>query len=261
MSLLPGLNFGSGIILASPQSTSGNPAPNPTPLTVGVIQNVKVTFGADIKTLFGQNQWPVDSAVGKRTIKGSFEFAQLTNELFAQLFTGDTTTAGVIYAANNGNGEAGTIPSPSGPYTITVSNSAHFVADFGVTFTLTGVPLTRVASGPTTGQYSVVVATGVYTFAAADDALGVLINYTYSSTTGGTTITAANHTMGYGPILALQVVFPYEGLPSPMGFNFPNVRLGKIDGTTKIDDYTMWSTDFEAFAGSGGVPFSAFNTY
>ena len=76
MSILPGLQFGSGFLLASPQTSSGNPAPDPTPLQVGVIQNIKFTLGADIKSLFGQNQWPVDSAVGKRSIKGSFEFAQ-----------------------------------------------------------------------------------------------------------------------------------------------------------------------------------------
>ena len=35
----------------------------------------------------------------------------------------------------------------------------------------------EVASGPTTGQYS--VSAGVYTFAAADTLLGVLISYTY----------------------------------------------------------------------------------
>ena len=92
---LPGLQFGSGIALGTPQSTSGNPAPNPTPLGIGVLQNVKLTLGADIKSLYGISQWAVDAAIGKRTIKGSFEFAQISNELMSQLFLGDGTTPGV----------------------------------------------------------------------------------------------------------------------------------------------------------------------
>jgi hypothetical protein len=262
MSILPGLQFGSGILLASPQTTSGNPAPNPTPLVVGVIQNVKLTLGADIKTLFGQNQWPVDSAIGKRTIKGSFEFAQLTNILMSQLFTGDTTSTGVTYVSNNGNGEAHTIPATPFQVTPTPPGSGTYLNDLGVTYQLTGVPLTRVASGPTVGEYT--EAAGLYTFAAADTGLGVLINYSYTSTSGGTTIAAANHSMGYGPVLALNVVFPYEGAAgaaSGYGFYFPNVRLGKLDLSTKLDDYTMISTDFEAFAGAAGVPFQAFNAF
>lgn len=255
MSQLSGLQFGSGLVFATPLIGSGNPAPNPTPLQVGVVQNVKFTLGADIKTLFGQNQWPVDSAIGKRTITGSFEFAQMSNVLFANLFTGDAIAAGVIETANN---EAHSIPATPYQVTITPPGSGTYVADYGATFTLTGKPLTRVASGPTTGQYSVNQATGVYTFAAADTLLNVLISYTYTNTTLGTTLVASNQTMGYGPIVSLDLVFPYEG--GGIGFLFPNVRLGKLDFTTKLDDYTMCSTDFQAFAGTGS-PFTSYAAY
>lgn len=255
MSQLTGLQFGSGLVLASPQTTVGNPAPNPTPLQVGVIQNVKFTLGADIKTLFGQNQWPVDSAIGKRTISGSFEFAQMSNLLFSQLFTGDAVSAGVIETAVN---ESHSIPATPFQVTITPPGSGTYVADFGVTYTLTGKPLTHVATGPTTGQYSVNISTGVYTFASADTLLSVLISYTYTNTTLGTTLVASNQTMGYGPILALDLVFPYEG--GGIGFLFPNVRLGKLDFTSKLDDYLMLSTDFQAFAGTGS-PFSSYQAF
>lgn len=256
MSQLPGLQFGSGLVLASPQTTVGNPAPNPTPLQIGVVQNVKFTLGADIKTLFGQNQWPVDSAVGKRTISGSFEFAQMSNQLFANLFTGDAVSTGVIETAVN---EAHSIPA-STPFTVTITppGSGVFFNDYGVTFALTGKPLTRVATGPTTGQYSVVQATGVYTFAAADTALAILISYQYTNTALGTTLVASNQAMGFGPIVALDLVFPYEG--GGIGFLFPNVRLGKLDFTSKQDDYLMLSTDFQAFAGTGS-PFSSYQAY
>lgn len=256
MSQLPGLQFGSGLVLASPQTTVGNPAPNPTPLQVGVVQNVKFTLGADIKTLFGQNQWPVDSAVGKRTISGSFEFAQMSNLLFSQLFTGDAVAAGVIETAVN---EAHAVPAAT-TFTIVITppNTGVYVADFGVTASLTGKPMTRVATGPATGQYSVNLTTGTYTFASADASLAVLISYTYTNTTLGTTLVASNQTMGFGPILALDLVFPYEG--GGIGFLFPNVRLGKLDFTSKQDDYLLLSTDFQAFAGTGS-PFSSYQAW
>ena len=45
MSILPGLQFGAGTILTSPQATSGNPAANPTPLPIGVLQNAENDLG------------------------------------------------------------------------------------------------------------------------------------------------------------------------------------------------------------------------
>jgi hypothetical protein len=256
MSILPGLQFGSGYLLAAPQTASGNPAPNPTPVQPNVIQNIKFTLGADIKSLFGQNQWPVDSAIGKRSIKGSFEFAQITNFLMSQVFFGDGTTEGVLQTVT---GEQHTIPAT--PYQITVTNFVDPIVDQGVVYTATGLPLTQHAT-PTTGQYSVDLATGVYTFAAADTGMGVSIAYQYSIPSTGTTLTVENHQMGWGPVVALDIWDAYEqgnfGLQG-IGFYFPNVRLGKIDATSKIDDYQMYTTDFEAFAGPNGIPFVSYN--
>lgn len=263
--ILPGLQFGSGVVLGAPQTSSGNPAPNPTPLGVGVLQNVKLTLGAEIKTLFGQSQWAVDSAVGKRTIKGSFEFAQISNALMSQLFFGDAATTGEVITTEY-PGELHTIPAVSGPYTVTVTNEADApLVDYGVTYALTGIPLQNIGSGSLTaaGQYKVNLSTGVYTFDAADASVEVLINYSWTVMTGST-LAIAQHPMGYGPVLGLNLVFPYEnnsGGTSAIGFYLPNVRLGKIDIATKLDDYTMYTTDFEGFAGAAGVPFISYNAF
>lgn len=254
MALYPGLGFGAGQLLAAPQATSGNPAPNPTPLQVGALQNVKVTFGADIKELYSQQQWAIDAAVGKRSIKGSFEFAQMSNVLFSQFFFADAVTTGSVETSVN---EAHTIPGT--PYAVTPTNASHFTLDLGVTYAASGVPLQNVASSPATGQYSYVQGTGVYTFAAADTTLGVLISYMYSNSTLGTTMVAGNHSMGFGPVMQLDCVFPYEG--GGIGFLFPNVRLGKIDLSTKLDDYLMIQTDFQAFVGSGTSPFTSYQAF
>ncbi len=74
--------------------------------------------------------------------------------------------------------EAATIPA-SGPYTIQASQSlGTFLADLGVVYASTGVALTLVPSAPAVGQYSV-NATGLYTFAAADQGAAISLSYTH----------------------------------------------------------------------------------
>lgn len=249
MSQLAGLQFGSGDAFATP--TGGNLPLDPTPQHIGVIQDAKVTFSGDIKSLFGQQQWAVDSAVGKRSIKGTINFAQLSNQFLNQLFFADSIASGIVQTTAF-PGEAHAIPA-STPYTVIIAppSSGTFVADQGVVDATTGKTYVLIPTGtPTTGQYT--VASGTYTFAAADAGKAILINYTYTATTTGTTLTVSNHLMGYGPIVSLNLVFPYDGIG--IGMSLPNVRLGKIDFGTKIDDYAMLSTDFEAFAGATNVP-------
>lgn len=367
--ILPGLQFGAGVVMASPQSSSGNPPAQPTPLSLGIIQNVKMTLGAEIKTLFGQSQWAVDSAVGKRTIKGTFELAQISNILMSQLFFSDTPTAGVVETTTY-PGESQTIPIGATP-SITVINHASFSADYGVSDASTSRPFTKMpgvaASGTATvgavvtsdlitvnateyefmttpvsgggiiglpilgtaalnaaalanainandpmvkatnvvgsavvtitaaasgaggnsivlttsgshivvsgagtlagggtgitaeGQYFVDASTGIYYFFSTDGGTAVLINYGWTMATQGDTLTVLAHPMGYGPVVGLNIVFPYEG--GGRGFWIPNARLGKIDIATKLDDYAMYTVDFEGFAGAEGVPFVSYQAW
>ncbi len=114
---------------------------------------------------------------------------------------GSVTTAGFYSTANaiilngysfckgNGNvaitytagykvsGEAATIPAT--PYQVAAAQpNGSWVGDGGVTFATSGIALTKVTGTPTTGQYAVSL-NGLYTFAAADTGLGVLITYNY----------------------------------------------------------------------------------
>lgn len=71
--------------------------------------------------------------------------------------------------------EGATIPATPGPYTVTVAHSAAFSSDVKV---MDGVTqMTKVASAPAAGQYS--VAAGVYTFNAADQGKAITITYKY----------------------------------------------------------------------------------
>jgi hypothetical protein len=255
MAPLPGIQFGSGVLFATP--TAGNLAVDPTPQEVGIIQNIKMTISGDIKELFGQKQWAVDSAIGKRSIKGTFEFAQMDNAFFNQCFFADVVTAGVVSTAYH---ELHTIPATPYMVTLVPPSSGVFVSDLGVVNLTTGVQFLRLPTGtPATGQYVVNTSTGAYTFAAADTLVPIAISYTYSQSAVGTTLTAVNHIMGWGPILSMTIPLLYQGAVNSI--NLPNVRLGKIDLATKQDDYTMLTTDFTAFAGAADNPLNWYNQF
>jgi hypothetical protein len=70
--------------------------------------------------------------------------------------------------------EAHTVPAT--PFQVTVTQAATFSCDQQVSYVSSGLPLVRVASGPTVGQYSVSAA-GVYTFAAADTSKALTFAY------------------------------------------------------------------------------------
>lgn len=66
----------------------------------------------------------------------------------------------------------------TGPFTITVDNSANFKIDQGVVYFPSGTAFTKVGSSPSVGQYS--QSGAVYTFNSADSGQGIVINYIYN---------------------------------------------------------------------------------
>jgi hypothetical protein len=298
------LEFGSGIVFATP--SGGNQPTNPTPVEVGVLQNVKVTLGAEIKALYGQLQYPVDTAIGKRSIKGTFEFALMELLTVQNMFTSDNIITGVkalsyreqqtigpavdppawaathayslgalvfdgtyVQKATTAGTSGGTAPTWNATLggtttdgsvvwtnegvplpTITVNNAGEFIQDLGVRYATSGFPMEAVPSNPTIGEYAVNVSTGVYTFAVADESQPLLISYRYTQA-GGNTLQFYNHTMGFGPIIGFYLQEQYQN--NSNGLWLPNARCGKIDLATKLDDYAMSNSDFEAFALPSGL--------
>ena len=73
-----------------------------------------------------------------------------------------------------------TVPATPGPYTVTVNNAATFSFDGGVTYA-NGTAFTAVTGTPANaGEYSVAMATGIYSFNAADQGASIIIDYGYS---------------------------------------------------------------------------------
>ena len=114
------LGFGSGVIWAYPNG--GQTGTNLTPCQIGTMQNAKVDFSADLKSLFGLWSFPVDSAVGKRNIKGSAAFAQWEGTAWNNLMWGSAGSVTTGSAGTVSYRETGQIPATS-PYTVTVTNS------------------------------------------------------------------------------------------------------------------------------------------
>jgi hypothetical protein len=162
--------FGAGTLWGFP--VGGNTAANPTPMKFGTLQDVTLDISGDVKQLYGQKQFPEAVARGKCKITGKSKFAAINGKMMNDLFFGQTLGTGMIKTALD---ESASVPTT--PFTVTVSNAAQFKQDWGVRYTATGIPLTRVASAPVLGQYSVNTGTGVYTFAAADTGAAVLIIY------------------------------------------------------------------------------------
>jgi hypothetical protein len=137
-----------------------------------------VTIDLNIETVEwnGGMEFPQASATIARGLSGTFKVFAPDVQTLA-LFSGGTKTTG---SENVMEDEEDTIPGT--PYEVTVDESATFVEDLGVYNVTNGEWMTKVASSPATGEYS--VSAGVYTYAAADEGDLVRACYVYTSASG-----------------------------------------------------------------------------
>lgn len=230
--------FGTGQLFASDVG-GGNP------IRIGALQDVSVEFSGDIKQLFGQYQFALDVARGKTKIEGKFGSGNIDVAAFNALFfnqAGGVVTGEKKQAIN----EAAAVPGT--PYKVTVANGATFYRDLGVTDVLTGAPLKAVASGPTTGQYSVNSTTGEYTFAAADTLKALLFNYLYTSASTGGTINITNQLMGSAPQFEMILSQSFKGKVMTLGL-YATI-IDKLSLPLKQDDYLIGEANWQAQANS-----------
>jgi len=222
----------------------------------GVLQDIQVDFDFTDKELWGQFQFPLAIARGQGKITGKAKFAQIVGLTYSEMFFGLTSATGQFAISQF---EAQTIPaSPS--YTITVTNAASFNDDLGITYASSGLRFQRVASAPAVGQYSVNFATGVYTFAAADAGLAVLISYTYTVTTSGRKVTISNQLQGTTPYFKstfYQSISPSQppnsATSKPLALRLNACTATKLSLPAKVNDWTISELDFSAFADTAGI--------
>lgn len=230
---MPAFNFSVGSLWAVRTDIA-----NPTPVQFGTVQDVATDFSFTNKELHGQYQIAVAVARAAMKVTAKVKFATINSGVWNNIFFGRTQTAGLVTTILN---ETSAIPAT--PFQITVVNSATWTTDLGVTYTVGGIRLTRVASGPTTGQYS--VAAGVYTFAAADTTLSVQISYAYAPVTGGYKILLDNQLMGQAPQFQMNLTSIYQGKTVALQLNA--CISSKLSMPFKNEDWLISEMDVDAF--------------
>lgn len=240
--------FGSGLMWSTPlQNAVGAAVANPTPLLLGVLQDCEVDIKRDLKELYGQNQFPVMVAAGKGSVNGKAKFADFYGGMLETLIFGQAGSAGLTSMVNDTTGTA--VPATPFQITVTPPSSGAFAADLGVISAATGRPMTRVASGPTTGQYS--LAGAVYTFAVADVGLIMYINYRYTATSAVARKGVLNNLpMGQAPTFRTDLYVPYNG--EQLVLTFANCITDGFKLGSKNDDFTVPEFGFKCFADSAG---------
>jgi len=231
--------FGPGVI-----HVTRTDIPNSTPVNIGFAQEFSPEFSGNIKELFGQNQFPIDAARGTVKVSGKIKTAVLSGLAWNTVFFGNTfTTGGIQWNLK----EAGIVPA-STPWQIMVNNAATFDQDLGVVYAATNIPLIKVATSPTVGQYSVTNA-GVYTFAAADTGAAVLISYS-STVTTGQTLTISNQLLGTSPTFQLDYYTIRSG--KALIARYFQCQAAKISLPSKLEDFMMPEFEIHMFANPAG---------
>lgn len=240
-------SFGSGVVWTTPlQDAFGATIANPTPLLVGVLQDSSVDLASDTKLLYGQNQFPVAAGRGKGKASGKLKFAQINGVVFNSLYFGQTMTSSIYTAVND---VAGAVI-PATPFTITptVPNAGTWALDLGVR-DANGNPMTKVASSPTTGQYSVTA--GAYLFATADAGKLVFISFRYTGTsTTAKTSTVKNIPMGAAPSFRCDLTNQLGG--NGLDLTLYSCIANKLSFGPKQDDFMTLEIDYDAFSDPAG---------
>ncbi|GEM_PF-443071 len=222
------------------------------PRRFDVVQEVSLEFDLTLEELYGEQIYPVAVGLSKGRVNGRIKLAALGANLINQAFVGSSAgpQSGQRVMAMTGAqiGEFTTVPTAS-PYQYTVANAATFVADWGVRYGDTGLPLLAVSSVSAAGQYSV-SSGGVYTFDAADAGRPVYIDYEYTQPTGAT-LEMTNVLQGDVAIFS----FRYQGIFSgrKIGIYLPNAVSDKFNFQTKLQGFSEPEIMFNAFAGPDGV--------
>jgi hypothetical protein len=239
--------FGSGSMYVTPlQDSSGTAIANPTPMKLMELQEGSFDFSASAKKLYGQNSFPAAVGIATRGLGVKVKNARVLAKAWNTLFFGQTLAAGIIGVKTDTSGTA--VPTTPFQLTPTVPGSGTWQADLGV-IDANGNPMTRVASGPATGQYSVTA--GVYTFAAADTAKIVYMNFRYAATsTTASKMAVANQPMGYAPTFSADLSVIYQGKETYFGL--PLCVASKMGIKFQNDDFAIPEFEFEGMDNGAG---------
>jgi hypothetical protein len=209
---------------------------NATPIAFGILQDTTFDFSFTTKPLMGQNQFAVFVARAEAKWTAKAKAGVLSGRLLNDIFFGQSLAAGQTQLA-------AAEPHTASGTNVTVTNSTTFVADEGMVYAGSLLPLIAVTSSPSAGQYS--FAAGVYSLSASDSGTSVLVSYTYSIAGSGQKITLTNQLLGTTP--TFSAVFrnrdARSGLFTTWVFN--RLTSSKLTIASKSADYSIPEFDME----------------
>ncbi len=230
--------FGSGVLIGT---ASGGASIN-----FGLAQEVNVDITTTTKSLYGQYNFPVAIGSGTKKMACKAKMARVSGQALGSLFFGITPTAGQTLT------QFGESAGTTTPTSYVTTNAAHFVADLGVVYASSAFPLKLVASAPTAGQYSVNVATGTYTFAAADSANPVLVSYTYTNSSAGEFLSVVSTLIGPSVTFSANLFASDPNTGKQFSVLLYNCVAEKLSFGTKLEDFMIPELDFQCFANAAG---------
>jgi len=239
-------HFGAGVLWATPlQDAYGNAIANPTPFQFGILQDVGIDASFDEKLLYGASSFPVDSGRAKGKIGLKAKFANINILPLTAAFFGQSAVNGLITSVNDGVGQAA-----AASVTIVPPGGATYFANLGVRLDANGTPMIRVATAPTTGQYTT-DGNGAYVFAAADVGKTVFIDYQHMTAAAGKLLTVTNMPMGLSPSFSVDFAMARNG--KVLTLKFPKVTSSKLALSSKQEDFMIPELDMNCFADDTGV--------
>ena len=230
--------FGSGVLIGTPAGG--------TPINFGLVQETSLNIATTTKALYGQYNFPVAIGSGTKKLTGKAKMARISGQALGSLFFGIAPSVGSTVTQF---GETDTVPSSS-PYTYTTAHTP-FVADQGVVYASSALPLKQVASSPSTGQYSV-SSGGVYTFSSGDAGAAVLISYTYTVAGSGETVAVSSQLIGPSITFSANLFAADPGTGKQFSVLLYNCVAEKLSFGTKVEDFVIPELDFQCFANAAG---------
>jgi hypothetical protein len=233
--------FGPGILWVTRTDVA-----NATPINIGFVNEFSVDISFDVKSFYGQSQYPILMARGQAKSTGKVIAGTASGRALDSMLMNGAWTTGQQYDLTTTVATA--IPASPFQITPTVPFSGTFDTDLGVFNSATGQPMTKVTSTPTAGQYA--VSGGVYTFSSADQLSGysVIITFAYRYTSGasGQNQIFTNQLQGVTPTLQVDYKSTLFGMTYYL-------RLFAATGSKtaiqhKVSDFAMPEYDFDFFA-------------
>lgn len=237
--------FGPGILFLKRTDLA-----NQTPYNVGFIQELSYDIKGSPKQLFGQNQYPLLTAIGTKKASGKMKPAVLSLSVLNALIFGGTPTVGTEYDIATSAVTA--IPATPFQITPTVPSTGTWDSDCGVIDATSGEPFVLVTGTPAAGQYA--VSAGVYTFASADNVSGLSVkisfSYHWSSGSKGQNLVVANALIGTTPTFQIDYKTTLYG--ATYFVRFYNVIGTGWTQAHKLEDFAPPELDFEFFVNAAG---------